>query len=74
MPKQALQATEGEKMAALVSNQQTKYKLSQEKIKNEVQIILNALGSHDGELSLLIVDDEQIAKLNKTVLCLCGFI
>ncbi len=37
-------------------------------IRNKAQIILNALDCHDAELSILIVDDEQIAELNKTYL------
>ena len=37
-------------------------------IQNKAQIILSALGCHDAELSILIVDDDQIAELNQTYL------
>jgi probable rRNA maturation factor len=68
MPKQAIRATERVKMAALISNQQDKFALSREIVRNMAQTILDALGCHDAELSVLIVDDEQIAELNRTYL------
>jgi probable rRNA maturation factor len=38
------------------------------KIRKTAKTILNALECDDGELSILIVDDPEIAKLNKTYL------
>lgn len=38
------------------------------KMEKKAQAVLNALGSPDGELSILIVDDPQIAELNKQYL------
>ena len=38
------------------------------KIKKTARAILNALDFPDGELSILIVDDQQIANLNRTFL------
>ena len=40
----------------------------QKKIQKRAQAILNDLGSPEGELSVLIVDDIQIAQLNQTYL------
>ena len=37
-------------------------------VRSKAQAILNALGCHEAELSLLIVDDAQIAELNRTYL------
>ena len=42
--------------------------MSLEKMRRTVQVILDALGNRDAELSILIVDDEQIAELNRTYL------
>jgi probable rRNA maturation factor len=41
-------------------------------MEKKAQAVLNALGSPDGELSILIVDDPQIAKLNKQYLSRSG--
>jgi len=38
------------------------------KIKRKVQVILDALDCPDGEISILIVDDRQIAELNQQYL------
>ena len=38
------------------------------KMEKNAQAVLNALGSPDGELSILIVDDPQIAELNEQYL------
>jgi probable rRNA maturation factor len=35
-------------------------------IRDKAEVILNALGLHDDELSILIVDDERMAELNGT--------
>ena len=37
-------------------------------LKEKTQVILDALGSPDGELSILLLDDPQIAVLNKNYL------
>ncbi|MBW1759279.1 MAG: rRNA maturation RNase YbeY [Deltaproteobacteria bacterium] len=55
-------------MGVLIDNKQNKHKISPEKIRQKARAILNALDSPDGELSILIVDDPQIALLNKDYL------
>ena len=52
-------------MEVLINNRQSRHKISLKKTKQKVQVILNALGCHDGEISILIVDDPQIEKLNQ---------
>jgi len=42
--------------------------LSPENIRRTAQVILDALGSPEAELSLLIVDDHRIAELNRQYL------
>jgi len=42
--------------------------MAQKKIQGTAKAILNALECPDGELSILIVDDAEIAKINKTYL------
>ncbi|MFC1516041.1 rRNA maturation RNase YbeY [Thermodesulfobacteriota bacterium] len=55
-------------MAVLIDDRQNKLKTTPKKIQKKAQAILNALGCPDGELSILIVDDSQIAALNKQYL------
>ncbi len=55
-------------MGVLIDNRQNKTKIHPEKINQAAQAILNALDCPDGELSILIVDDPQIAELNKEYL------
>ena len=55
-------------MEVLTDNRQSRYKISLTKIKQTVQVILNALGFPDAEISILIVDDPQIEKLNRKYL------
>jgi probable rRNA maturation factor len=52
-------------MEVLIDNRQKKYKISMTTIQQKTRYILNALACHDAELSILIVDDPQIAILNK---------
>ena len=52
-------------MKVLIDNRQKKYKISMATIQQKTIDILNALACHDAELSILIVDDSQIAILNK---------
>jgi probable rRNA maturation factor len=51
-----------------ISNQQSLIKISLKKIQQKAQVVLNALECHDGELSILFVDDKEISRLNKTYL------
>lgn len=62
--------TEREKlrMEVLIDNRQDKLKIPLKKIQKAARAILNALDFPDGELSILIVDDQQIANLNLTYL------
>ncbi|MEJ2169560.1 MAG: rRNA maturation RNase YbeY [Desulfobacterales bacterium] len=55
-------------MEVLIDNRQSRFKLPPKKIKQTVQAILSALDCPDGEISILIVDDPQIAKLNRRYL------
>jgi probable rRNA maturation factor len=59
-------------MEVLIDNRQKKYKISMTTIQQKTTDILNALDYHDAELSILIVDDPQIAILNKKYLCRNG--
>jgi probable rRNA maturation factor len=55
-------------MEILIDDQQSRHQLPKQKIQTTARRILSALGYPDGQLSVLIVDDEQIAKLNTTYL------
>ena len=55
-------------MQVLIDNRQSRFKISPKKIKQTVRVILNALDFPDGEISILIVDDLQIEKLNRQYL------
>ncbi|MBW1864075.1 MAG: rRNA maturation RNase YbeY [Deltaproteobacteria bacterium] len=55
-------------MGILIENRQDKYKIKKNNLKEKAQAILDALGSPDGELSILFLDDPQIAVLNKNYL------
>ena len=55
-------------MQVLIDNRQSKLKISPKKIKQTVRAILSALDFPDGEISILIVDDLQIEKLNRQYL------
>lgn len=57
-----------EKMGILIENRQDRYKIEPKLLKEKAQAILDALGSPDGELSILLLDDPQIAVLNKDYL------
>lgn len=52
-------------MEILIENQQTLQTIPQERLAKKAAAILNALDCPEGELSLLIVDDAQIALLNQ---------
>ena len=51
-----------------IDNQQTKQPIGIEALQRKARAILNALDCPDGELSILIVDDDRIAELNRTYL------
>ena len=55
-------------MGVLIENRQDKYKIKKNNLKEKAQAILDALGSPDSELSILFLDDPQIAVLNKNYL------
>ena len=55
-------------MEVLIDNRQSRHKISPKKIQQTVQVILNALGCPEGEISILLVDDPQIEVLNRQYL------
>ena len=55
-------------MEVQIDNRHDKLKIPLEKIQKTARAILNALDFPDGELSILLVDDQQIANLNLTYL------
>ena len=55
-------------MGVLIDNRQKSYSVSNQKIRKNAQAILNALDSPDAELSIVVVDDDEIATLNQTYL------
>ena len=55
-------------MEVLIDNRQSRHKISLTKIKQTVQVILDALDCPDSEISILIVDDPQIEELNQQYL------
>ena len=55
-------------MEVQIDNRQSRHKISFKKIKQTVQVILNALDFPEGEVSILLVDDPQIAALNRDYL------
>lgn len=55
-------------MEVLITNRQNFCPVSEQRIKDTASALLEALGKTEAELSLLIVDDEQIAEINKTYL------
>ncbi len=60
------------KMGVLITNQQNLYRLSTDQVRQTAMYLLDALGRNAAELSLLIVDDEQISGINKTYLGRAG--
>jgi probable rRNA maturation factor len=55
-------------MEVLIDNRQSRHSVSPKKIQQAVQVILSALDFPDGEISILLVDDPQIAILNQKYL------
>ena len=52
-------------MEILINNRQSSCGISLKKIQQTVEVILGALDCPDGEISILIVDDPQIERLNR---------
>jgi probable rRNA maturation factor len=52
-------------MRIWINNRQRKTVLSQEKLKRKAGKVLNALGWSEGELSLTLVNDRAMARLNR---------
>jgi probable rRNA maturation factor len=55
-------------MEVQIGNRQGNHRISKKKIRQTASVILNALDYPDAELSILIVDDQQIAQLNRQYL------
>jgi rRNA maturation RNase YbeY len=55
-------------MAVLIDNRQSRHPIPVKKIHREAKVILSALGSPDDELSIVYVDDDRIAELNRAYL------
>ena len=55
-------------MEVKIDNRQSSCEISLEKMEQAVRVILGALNCPDGEISILIVDDPQIKKLNRKYL------
>ncbi len=55
-------------MEVLIDNRQKKYEISLKQIQQRAKAVLNALDFPDGEISILLVDDPQIATLNQKYL------
>ena len=52
-------------MEVQIDNRQDNHRISKKKIRQTATAVLNALEYPDAELSILIVDDQQIAQLNQ---------
>lgn len=55
-------------MEILIEDRQDRHRIDHEKIEKKAKIVLDALGSLDGELSILIVGDQEMTELNKKFL------
>ena len=55
-------------MEILIEDRQDRYRISHEEIEKKAKTVLNALECPDGELSILVVGDLEIARLNKIYL------
>ena len=55
-------------MGILIDNRQSSHRISLVKIRKKARVILDALGSPEAELSILLVDDTAIAQLNRQYL------
>ncbi|MBE9550726.1 MAG: rRNA maturation RNase YbeY [Proteobacteria bacterium] len=55
-------------MEILIDNRQKIYPISENKIRKKTETILDALECPDAELSIVVVDDAQMARLNREYL------
>ncbi len=55
-------------MEVQIDNRQDNHRISKKKIRQTAMAVLSALDYPDAELSILIVDDQQIAQLNQDYL------
>lgn len=55
-------------MEVLIEDRQKRHQLHPKNIRTNASRILSALGCPDAQLSILIVDDDQIAEMNQTYL------
>ncbi len=55
-------------MEILIEDKQNRHRIAHEEIERKAKTILNALDCPDGELSIVIVDDPEMAKLNEKFL------
>jgi len=55
-------------MVIHIEDRQSRHRTNKLEIKKKARLILEALGMPDVELSILIVDDDQMAEFNKTYL------
>ena len=55
-------------MAVFIDNRQSSIRIPMTSVEKTAQAILGALACPDGELSIIILDDEQIADLNSRYL------
>jgi probable rRNA maturation factor len=51
-----------------IANRQKRHRISKIRMRRYARILLNSLGHPNGELSILLVDDGQIAALNRAYL------
>ena len=55
-------------MRVLIDNRQKRYRISQKTLTKKAKVVLSALDYPDAELSILLVDDSEIAELNQQYL------
>lgn len=55
-------------MSITIENRQKRVKLDPRRIRRSLKRLMKELGCEDGELSLLLVDDDQIREFNRTYL------
>jgi probable rRNA maturation factor len=55
-------------MSVLITNNQSRFNVSQDSLRKTAETILNALGCENVELSILIVDDRKMAEYHRDYL------
>ncbi len=55
-------------MSISIENRQKKFKIDRRRLRRSLKRLLRELRCEDGELSLLLVDDDQIREFNRTYL------